>query len=47
MSVAPSRSIYKSVQAKKSVSIAPQEKTEVEIAADFDPSKLRPCKNAK
>uniref|UniRef100_A0A7I4YUU9 PDZ domain-containing protein n=1 Tax=Haemonchus contortus TaxID=6289 RepID=A0A7I4YUU9_HAECO len=43
----PAVSAYSSAHSKKSVSIAPQERTEVEIAADFDPTKLRPCKNAK
>ncbi|KAK5981091.1 PDZ domain-containing protein [Trichostrongylus colubriformis] len=43
----PAVSAYSAAHSKKSVSIAPQEKTEVEIAADFDPTKLRPCKNAK
>ncbi|VDM52208.1 unnamed protein product [Angiostrongylus costaricensis] len=41
------QSVYSSERAKKSVSIATRECSEVEIAADFDPTKLRPCKNAK
>lgn len=43
----PSKSVYTSHRSKNSVSIAPTERTEVEIPADFDPTKLRPCKNAK
>ncbi|KJH47675.1 hypothetical protein DICVIV_06242 [Dictyocaulus viviparus] len=40
-------SVYSSKRARKNVSIAAKESAEVEIAADFDPAKLRPCKNAK
>ncbi|KAL6743251.1 hypothetical protein Aduo_016363 [Ancylostoma duodenale] len=47
LNVTPGKSIYAAGRAKKSVHIATAERTEVEIAADFDPSKLRPCKNAK
>ncbi|WKY11289.1 hypothetical protein Q1695_003115 [Nippostrongylus brasiliensis] len=43
----PDKSVYASKRSKKPVTIAAVEKTEVEIPADFDPAKLRPCKNAK
>ncbi|VDL77306.1 unnamed protein product [Nippostrongylus brasiliensis] len=43
----PDKSVYASNRSKKPVTIAAVEKTEVEIPADFDPAKLRPCKNAK
>ncbi|CAJ0589344.1 unnamed protein product [Cylicocyclus nassatus] len=47
MHVVPAKSIYVSGQSDKPVSYAKTEVEEVEIAADFDPSKLRPCKGAK